>query len=179
MSTRHIDLARYVRRGGISKMTIRQLGYLTVAATLTALVATPALAQTFVKAGTLTCDVSAGIGLILAQNQTMTCAFQPLSGAPPDQYTGRIDKFGVAIGAVQQGTLIWGVFAPADGVPHGALAGTYVGVGAEATAVVGLGANALIGGTGRAFSLQPVSVQGQTGINIAAGVTTVTLTSLQ
>jgi hypothetical protein len=159
-------------------MTIRQLGGLTAAAALTALVATPALAQTFVKAGTLTCDVSAGIGLILTQNQTMTCAFQPLSGAPPDQYTGRIDKYGVAIGAVQQGTLIWGVLAPAEGVPHGALAGSYVGVGAEATAGVGLGANALIGGMGRSFSLQPLSVEGQTGVNIAGGVTTVTLTAV-
>ena len=159
-------------------MTIRQLGGLTAAAALTALVATPALAQTFVKAGTLTCDVSAGIGLILTQNQTMTCAFQPLSGAPPDQYTGRIDKYGVAIGAVQQGTLVWGVLAPAEGVPHGALAGSYVGVGAEATAGVGLGANALIGGMGRSFSLQPLSVEGQTGVNIAGGVTTVTLTAV-
>jgi hypothetical protein len=159
-------------------MTIRQLGCLTAAAALTALVATTALAQTFVKAGTLTCDVSAGIGLILTQNQTMTCAFQPLSGAPPDQYTGRIDKYGVAIGAVQQGTLVWGVLAPAEGVPHGALAGSYVGVGAEATAGVGLGANALIGGTGRSFSLQPLSVEGKTGVNIAGGVTTVTLTAV-
>lgn len=159
-------------------MTIRQLRCFAAAAALTALVATPALAQTFVKAGTLTCDVSAGIGLILAQNQTMTCAFQPLSGGPPDQYTGRIDKFGVAIGAVQQGTLVWGVLAPAEGVPHGALAGSYVGVGAEATAGVGLGANALIGGMGRSFSLQPLSVEGQTGVNIAGGVTTVTLTAV-
>ncbi len=159
-------------------MTVRQLGCLTAAAALTALVATPAPAQTFVKAGTLTCDVSAGIGLILTQNQTMTCAFQPLSGGPPDQYTGRIDKFGVAIGAVQQGTLVWGVLAPAEGVPHGALAGSYVGVGAEATAGVGLGANALIGGMGRSFSLQPLSVEGQTGVNIAGGVTTVTLTAV-
>ena len=108
----------------------------------------------------------------------MTCAFQPLSGGPPDQYTGRIDKFGVAIGAVQQGTLVWGVLAPAEGVPHGALAGSYVGVGAEATAGVGLGANALIGGMGRSFSLQPLSVEGQTGVNIAGGVTTVTLTAV-
>jgi hypothetical protein len=159
-------------------MTIRQLGGLTAAAALTALVATPALAQTFVKAGALTCDVSAGIGLILTQNQTMTCAFQPLSGAPPDRYTGRIDKYGVAIGAIQQGTLVWGVLAPAEGVPHGALAGSYVGVGAEATAGVGLGANALIGGMGRSFSLQPLSVEGQTGVNIAGGVTTVTLTAV-
>jgi hypothetical protein len=73
--------------------------------------------------------------------------------------------------------LIWGVIAPASGVPHGALAGTYTGVGAQATAGAGLGANVLVGGTGRAFSLQPVSVEGQTGLNIAGGVTTLTLMS--
>jgi hypothetical protein len=58
---------------------------------------------------------------------------------------------------------------------HGALSGTYSGVGAQATAGAGLGANVLVGGTGNAFSLQPVSIQGQTGINVAAGVTTITL----
>ena len=56
-------------------------------------------------------------------------------------------------------------------------AGGVAGVGAEATAGVGLGANVLVGGTGRAFSLQPVSVEGQVGVNVAGGITTVTLVS--
>jgi hypothetical protein len=60
-------------------------------------------------------------------------------------------------------------------VQPGALAGTYAGAGAEATAGVGLGANVLVGGSGKAFSLQPISVEGQVGVNIAAGVTRVTL----
>jgi hypothetical protein len=67
------------------------------------------------------------------------------------------------------------VVAPAAGLPHGALAGTYAGVGAEASAGAGLGANVLVGGTGRAFSLQPLSIEGQVGLNIAGGITTVTL----
>ena len=62
-------------------------------------------------------------------------------------------------------------------VPHGALAGHYAGVGADASVGAGLGANVLVGGTGRAFSLQPLSIEGETGLNIAAGVTTVTLTA--
>ena len=69
---------------------------------------------------------------------------------------------------------MWGVIAPSMGVPHGALSGTYGGVGAQATAGAGVGANVLVGGSGRAFSLQPISVQGQTGLNRAAGVVTVT-----
>jgi hypothetical protein len=159
-------------------MTNRFLVSLGVATALTALLALPARAQSSVKVGTLTCDVSAGIGLLISQQQTMTCTFDPASAGPPDLYTGRIDKFGLALGAVQEGTMVWGVLAPASGFPHGALAGSYAGVGAEATAGAGLGANLLIGGTGRAFSLQPLSVQGQAGLNFAAGVTTLTLTSV-
>jgi hypothetical protein len=159
-------------------MTIRNVACLTAATALTALIASPAMAQSNVKVGTLTCDVSAGIGMLISQQQTMICAFDPASGGPPDRYTGRIDKFGLALGQVQQGTMIWGVLAPASGFPHGALAGTYGGVGAEATAGAGLGANLLVGGTGRAFSLQPLTVQGQAGLNFAAGVTTLTLTSI-
>jgi hypothetical protein len=137
--------------------------------------ATPAVAQTTTKVGTLSCDVSAGVGMILLQKQTLRCAFTPMLGAPVDIYTGRIDEYGVALGAVQQGHLVWAVVAPVDGVPHGALAGSYAGVGGEATAGVGVGANVLIGGAGRAFSLQPVSIEGQVGVNVAGGITTVTL----
>ena len=160
-------------------MTNRYLACLGVAAALTAFAASPALAQSSVKVGTLTCDVSAGIGLLISQQQTMTCTFAPASGGLPDNYTGRIDKFGLALGTVQQGSMVWGVLAPASGFPHGALAGSYGGVGAEATAGAGLGANLLVGGTGRSFSLQPLTVQGQAGLNFAAGVTTLTLISVQ
>ena len=137
--------------------------------------ASPALAQPAAQVGTLPCDVSAGVGMILMQKQTMTCLFAPANGGPPEPYLGRIDEFGVALGAVNQGHLVWGVIAPSSGVPRGALSGTYGGIGAQATPGVGLGANVLVGGTGRAYSLQPISVEGQTGLNIAGGVTTVTL----
>ncbi len=148
-------------------------------AVLAAVSVLPASAQEFVKTGALSCDVSAGLGLILVQKQTMRCLFTSTKGGSPDAYTGRIDEYGVALGEVAQGHLIWAVFAPASGVPHGALAGTYAGAGGEATVGVGLGANVLVGGTGRAFSLQPVSVEGQVGVNVAAGVTTVTLIPAQ
>jgi len=150
------------------------LRFVLFAGALTGLAASQAPAQT-AQVGQLVCDVSAGVGMILMQKQTMRCLFTPANGAPPEPYLGRIDEFGVALGEVSQGQLIWGVVAPATGVPRGALSGTYVGVGAEASAGAGLGANVLVGGTGRAFSLQPVSVEGQVGLNIAGGVTTVTL----
>jgi len=145
------------------------------ALTMTALSVSPAPAQSNAQVGTLACDVSAGVGMILVQKQTMTCLFTPTNGGPPEPYLGRIDEFGLALGAVSQGRLVWGVVAPATGLSPGALSGTYTGVGAQASAGAGVGANVLVGGTGRAFSLQPVSIQGQTGLNIAGGVTTMTL----
>ncbi len=101
-------------------MTNRFLIIWGAAAALAAFAASPALAQSSVKVGTLTCDVSAGIGLLISQQQTMTCSFAPADGGPPDNYTGRIDKFGLTLGAVQQGTMVWGVLAPSTGFPHGA-----------------------------------------------------------
>ena len=141
-------------------MMIRTFSSLAATLALSALAASPAPAQNATQVGTLTCDVSAGVGMILTQKQTMVCQFAPSSGAPPETYLGRIDEFGVALGAVSQGRLIWGVFAPSSGLPRGALSGTYTGVGAQASAGAGLGANVLVGGTGRAFSLQPVSISG-------------------
>ena len=153
-------------------MTIRGFASLTAAAVLIA--ATQASAET-TQVGRLSCDVSAGVGMILMQKQTLRCLFTPANGGAPEPYLGRIDEYGVALGAVGQGHLVWGVLAPSVGVPRGALSGTYFGVGAEASAAAGVGANVLVGGTGRAFSLQPISVEGQVGLNIAGGVTTVTL----
>ncbi|WP_406855495.1 DUF992 domain-containing protein [Alsobacter sp. KACC 23698] len=137
--------------------------------------AAPAWAQSGSKVGTLSCDVSAGVGMILMQKQRLHCVFRPDNGGPADLYTGQITDYGVAIGEVAAGHLIWGVIAADRGFPMGALAGSYAGVGVQAAAGVGIGANLLVGGTGRAFSLQPLSVEGMTGLNIAGGVTQVTL----
>lgn len=125
--------------------------------------------------GTLSCDVSKGIGMIVVEKQTMTCVFKHSGGGTTDNYTGSIDQFGVALGETASGHLIWGVVAATSGPPAGSLAGSYAGVGANASVGPGAGANILIGGTGKAFSLQPISVEGQEGINIAGGITTVTL----
>jgi len=157
-------------------MTNRIVGRFVATLAIGALVS-PVAAQPAGQAGTLSCDVSAGIGMILMQKQTMTCVFTPAGGGRPEPYLGRIDQFGVALGAVNQGHLIWAVLAPSAGVPRGALSGVYSGVGAQATAGAGIGANVLVGGSGGAFSLQPLSVQGQTGLNIAGGVVQVTLLS--
>jgi Protein of unknown function (DUF992) len=135
-----------------------------------------AAAQDRVKAGTLVCDVSGGIGMIIASNKAVQCQFNPDMPGPPEIYYGSISKFGLDIGATSAGQMIWAVFAPSS-FGHGALAGSYAGATAEATVAVGLGANALVGGSNRTVALQPLSVTGQTGLNLAAGVASLELRS--
>ena len=134
------------------------------------IVPTLALAQGRGKIGGLTCDVSAGIGLIIGSKKTVTCRFDPAApGWPAEIYVGSISKFGIDIGATTGGTMIWAVFAGGSPAPS-ALAGNYAGATAEATVAAGLGANVLVGGSNRSIALQPVSVTGQAGLNLAVGV---------
>lgn len=121
------------------------------------------------KAGTLACDISGGIGLIVASKKDVTCMFTPAAAGPREVYVGSISKFGLDIGATSGGEMVWSVFAPSN-KKFGALAGEYGGASAEATIGAGLGANVLVGGSERTVSLQPVSVQGQAGLNLAVGV---------
>jgi hypothetical protein len=121
------------------------------------------------KVGSLTCDISAGIGLIITSKKEVTCMFTPSHPGPREVYTGSISKFGLDIGATAGGEMVWAVYAPSDR-RFGALAGHYGGASAEATVGAGLGANVLVGGSNRTVALQPVSVQGQAGLNVAVGV---------
>ncbi len=66
--------------------------------------------------------------------------------------------------------MVWAVFTGTGGFGPGFLAGDYVGATAEATVAAGLGANVLIGGSGRTIALQPLSVSSQVGLNLAVGV---------
>jgi hypothetical protein len=141
-----------------------------------AAMAGPGAADNKIKSGILECDVSAGVGMIFREKQTMNCKFTPLDGGPVDHYTGSIDEVGLSIGATEGGILVWSVLAAQQSVPAGALAGTYKGISADASVGVGLGENILMGGGNSAFMLQPSSYEGQIGLNVAAGVTTVTLT---
>jgi hypothetical protein len=133
-----------------------------------------AAAQDRVKAGTLVCDVSAGIGMIIGSQKDVQCLFNSDQPGPREAYVGTISKFGIDIGATSGGQMVWVVYAPTSRV-FGALAGVYSGATAEATIAVGLGANALVGGSDRTVALQPLSVTGQTGLNLAAGVATLEL----
>jgi hypothetical protein len=135
-----------------------------------------ASAQAQMAAGTLTCRGSGTIGLILGSTQSLSCVFERVKNGPRSNYSARITKVGLSIGITGRNVLVWTVLASTDNLPGSALAGRYVGVGANASVGVGVGANALIGGSSNSVVLQPLSVQAQTGINIAAGVAGLTLT---
>jgi len=120
--------------------------------------------------GYLRCDVAGSVSFIFGSTRDLTCEYERPGNQPIEKYTGEIRQYGIDIGYLKSGVIVWGVFAPHAGYAHGALAGHYVGATAEATVAVGLGANALVGGSGRSFALQPFSVTGQTGLGVAAGV---------
>lgn len=153
-------------------MKRRNLKTIVSAAAFIGLATVPAAAANGVKLGVLTCDVSAGVGLILGGSQSAVCVFDGPNGQ--ENYEGRIGKIGLDIGVTDATVMSWVVFAPGK-VNKGALEGTYAGATAEATFAVGLGANVLVGGSENTIALQPVSLQGQTGVNIAAGLETFTL----
>lgn len=134
---------------------------------------TPAQAQGL-KVGVLTCNVASGFGFVFGSSRAINCTFSPARG-PPQHYTGSIAKFGVDIGYLQGGVIVWAVFAPTADTAPGFLSGTYAGATAGATVGVGLGANALVGGSGNSIALQPVSIEGTTGLNVAAGIAEMTL----
>ncbi len=132
-----------------------------------------AYAKTGVKLGSLKCNVEGGIGAIITSAKDMRCTLHKVNGNK-EYYTGVIRKYGLDIGVTGKATMVWLVFAPGK-TNAGALRGTYVGAAADAAVVVGGGANVLIGGFKKSITLQPVSVQVQTGINVAVGVATLEL----
>lgn len=134
---------------------------------------TPAQAQG-VKAGVLSCNVASGFGFIFGSSRAVNCVFSP-PGGPPQRYVGSIDRFGVDIGYTAGGVLVWTVLAPTTSPAPGSLAGSYGGATASATVGVGVGANVLVGGSNSTISLQPLSIEGNTGLNVAAGIADITL----
>lgn len=138
--------------------------------------ASAAQAQSGVTLGSLTCLSEGSTGYIIGSSENVACTFEAVGGSGSETYVGTLDKFGLDIGVTGQTVMEWAVLAATDDVyAPGALAGTYVGASASASFAVGAGANLLVGGNENGFTLQPVSVQAQEGVNAALGVTEFTL----
>ena len=141
-----------------------------------AILSTAALAQSGksgVNVGSLQCRVSGGMGFVFGSSKDLDCLFVRPDGVG-ERYVGTINKYGVDLGFTKEAQIVWLVFAPGS-VAKGALAGDYGGATASATVGAGVGANVLVGGSSKQISLQPVSVEGSVGLNVAAGVASVTL----
>jgi hypothetical protein len=151
-------------------MNLRSASLSAVAAAMLA-AAVPNGAQAAVEAGGLNCRSPGGVGFILGAVLNFDCIFSPTSGGPPQHYVATVRRVGVDLGFTQGVTMGWVVFAPTGILHPGDLAGNYGGVDASATFGVGVGANALVGGSNNSIALQPLSAQTQTGLNVAAGFT--------
>jgi len=137
------------------------------AASLAAFLVAPAAAGSGVNVGSLNCRVAGGSGFIFGSTKSIACVFSKPDGTG-ERYKGEIKKFGVDLGFTDGAYMVWAVFAPGQ-VKKGALAGEYVGATASAAAGLGLGANVLIGGSNDQIALQPASIEGVQGLNVAAG----------
>jgi hypothetical protein len=136
---------------------------------------TQAIAAVTVKAGMLTCHVSSGYGFVFGSSRALNCTFS--GNGRVEHYSGDISKFGVDIGYLQSGVIVWAVLAPTTDLAAGALNGGYGGATAGASVAVGGTVSVLIGGSTREISLQPLSIEGDKGFNVAAGIETITLKS--
>jgi len=138
------------------------------------LLATGAVAQVKIEAGTLTCSGGEGVGLILGSKKSYNCTFSPTSG-PKESYHASVTKIGLDIGVTGKSVMVWTVLTSASPIKARALTGNYAGAAADVSVGVGGGAKVLVGGSQNSVTLQPVSVQGQTGINLAVGVAELSL----
>ncbi|MGH9693300.1 MAG: DUF992 domain-containing protein [Bryobacteraceae bacterium] len=148
----------------------------TLAIATAALVASFASANALpaVRAGVLQCQGGQNVGFVVGSVTNLECVFQS-EGRRPEPYVATVHRFGVDLGFTDQTQFSWAVDAPTDRLGRGELAGNYSGVGANASVGVGFGGNFLVGGAENAYGLQPISLQGQTGLNVAAGVAGVEL----
>ena len=122
-----------------------------------------------VRAGILQCQGGQNVGFVVGSVTSLECVFQS-EGRRPEPYIATVRRFGLDLGVTGQTRFSWAVNAPSSSVRRGDLAGNYGGVGANASVGVGGGGNFLVGGPQNSYALQPLSVQGQTGLNVAAGV---------
>lgn len=130
-----------------------------------------------VNVGSLNCTVAGGVGFIFGSSKALDCLLARTDGIA-ERYQGTVKKFGVDIGFTKEAHIVWLVFAPGN-IGPGSLAGEYGGVAASATVGVGIGANVLVGGSNKQITLQPVSVEGSTGLNIAAGLASIELVAVK
>jgi len=147
----------------------RSLALAAIALALSGSVVTTSAQQGKVQVGVLECRGGASVGFIVGSVTNLGCVLRA-AGQPDDFYVATVRKVGLDLGITQESALAWGVFAPVNRLGPGDLAGGYAGAQGSATLGVGVGGNVLVGGSNNSIALQPLSVQGQVGIGVAAGL---------
>ena len=122
-----------------------------------------------VRAGILQCQGGQNVGFVVGSVTSLECVFRS-EGRRPEPYIAKVQRIGLDLGVTEQTQLSWSVSAPNSRLGRGELAGSYGGVGANASIGIGGGGNFLVGGPANAYALQPISLQGQTGLNVTAGI---------
>ena len=130
-----------------------------------------------INVGSLSCSVAGGIGFVFGSTKALNCIFTRTDGLG-DHYEGAIKRFGIDIGYTKDAQIVWLVFAPGN-IASDSLAGSYGGVTVQGTVGVGAGANILVGGSNKQISLQPVSVEGGVGLNVAGGMAEISLKAVR
>lgn len=128
-----------------------------------------------VTTGYLTCQEAGGWGYIIGGSYKLHCTYSTKDGRRTEYYTGKISNFGADIGYLKSAVVLWAVAAGTKNLRPGALAGSYGGVQGSVSLGMGGGFNVLVGGFEKSITLQPISVEGQKGLNVAAGVGAMTL----
>lgn len=149
-----------------------------IASLLASLASANAMPQPQFRAGILQCEGGQNVGFVVGSTTSLECMFQS-EGRRPEPYIAIVRRFGLDLGITDRTRLTWAVNAPTGRIGRGDLAGNYGGVGANASVGVGGGGNFLVGGPENVYALQPISVQGQTGLNVAAGVASIELEPVQ
>jgi hypothetical protein len=133
----------------------------------------PASADMTTQTGMLTCQIASGFGWLIGSSRTIECQYRPAVGLK-EHYTGTISKVGLDLGYLAPMFFAWAVVAPST-VPNGALAGKYYGGTVQAAAGIGAGVNVLVGGFNKSVTLQPVSIEGETGLYVGIGIAALNL----
>jgi hypothetical protein len=156
-------------------MSSIRMSAITCAFLVTVFSSAPAQARRPLRVGGLTCNTGPRVGLVLGSRQDMRCIFNESATGRQYSYAGTIRRVGLDVGVTRGGTLFWGVFARNSQIGRGTLRGSYVGASGNVAVGLGLGANVLVGGSRRTITLQPLSVEGHVGVNLALGISNLVL----
>jgi len=118
----------------------------------------------------LTCKLKDVKNDIVYSKEEFSCEFKMTNGEV-QAYTGQIKNIGVDLSVTKDLTLVWAVLNPTGEVGAAeSLKGDYVGGGASVALGAGVGANVLVGGGDKSFTLQPLSASGMVGAGVNVGI---------